>query len=530
MILLENGYFYQPNQPNITAILIDGGCIVAVSKSSDELKQNYSIKERYDLKGKIVWPGMTDAHIHLTSYSLNLVRIDCETDTLQECLHRVETAAISAPQDAWILGHGWNQNSWTEGFGTAAQLDAVSHGHPIYLTAKSLHTAWANSKAMQSAGITTDTENPPGGKILRDRYNHPNGIFLESAAELIRGIIPKQSPDEITHAILKGIDSLTRMGITSVHDFDALNYLAYYNRLEQDGRLHQRILKTIPPDDHQEALESGLHTGKGNKLVQIGAYKYFMDGALGPHTAAMIEPYNDDNHNHGILNHTAEDIIHQCEALLKNTSDISIHAIGDRANVEAIKAFREIIKIEQKSGNKPVRKRIEHVQLLRIEDLAELQKLGITASMQPLHATSDMRMADKYWGSRSRYAYAWNSLLKHGTCLIFGSDAPVDSPNPFWGMHAAVTRQSRNNIPAPEGWIPEERITLKETLDAYTTKPADHFRRPSSTGRLEPGANADLILLSVDPFMEEARELHQIKPVATMFNGQWVWIDRGISL
>ncbi len=530
MILLENGCFHLPGRPNITAMLVDNGRIAAIGRTSDELKQNTKINERYDLKGKVVWPGLTDAHIHLTSYGLNLVRVNCETGTLQECLMRVEAAARAAHRDAWVLGHGWNQNNWQEGYGTAAQLDAVSHGHPVYLTAKSLHAGWANSLALNSAGISTETPALSGGLISRDETGKPNGILFEQATELISSVIPKQSPQEITHSILEGAESLIKMGITSVQDFDSFNRLAYYNQLERDGRLRLRILKAIPPDDHQEAFEAGCRSGMGKKLVYIGPFKFFMDGALGPHTAAMIEPYNDDPKNRGILNSTAEEVIFRSRAILKNSSDISIHAIGDRANQEAITAFRVLRQIEKESDYKPARMRIEHVQLVREENLADLHELGIYASMQPLHATSDMKMADKYWGLRTRYAYAWKSLLKHGTRLVFGSDAPVDSPNPFWGMHAAVTRQLRENSPAAEGWIPDERITLNEALDAYTTGPSELCGKQSTTGRLEPGANADLILLTDDPFMAKAQELHLIKPVATMFDGQWVWVDRGIDL
>jgi predicted amidohydrolase YtcJ len=530
MILLENGYFHLPDQPNFTSMLVENGRIVATSRSRDHPFDSYNIQERYDLKGRVVWPGFTDSHIHLTSFGLNLMMVNCETDSLQECLKRVENAAIASPRDAWILGHGWNQNSWQGGYGTASQLDAVSHGHPVYLTAKSLHAGWANSLVLQIANITRVSPEPAGGLIMHDDHGDPTGIMIEKATELITAIVPKQTPDEITFAIQKGVHVLNQMGVTSVHDFDSLSQLEYYQLLEQKNQLCLRIQKIIPPDDHQSAMNSGYRTGMGDNLIHIGSYKLFMDGALGPHTAAMIGAYNDDPYNHGILNYSAKEVFSQCKDISRNGSDISIHAIGDRANQAAISAFRLLKQFENKSGYTPVNKRIEHVQLIPEENLADFREVGIIASMQPLHATSDMKMADQYWGERTRYAYAWKSLLEHNTRLIFGSDAPVDSPNPFWGLHAAVTRQDHGNTPMPDGWIPNERITLDQALEAYTTGPAVLNKNLSASGRLEPGSNADMFLLAVDPFLEKAQELHRIKPVATMFNGKWVWVDQGIDL
>jgi predicted amidohydrolase YtcJ len=320
------------------------------------------------------------------------------------------------------------------------------------------------------------------------------------------------------------------MGITGVHDFDHLDRLEYYQALEASGRLHLRILKAIPPHDHAQALAAGLSTGTGKGLIHIGPYKFFMDGALGPHTAAMLAPYQDDPSNQGILNHVAEDVVRLSQPVMASGSDICIHAIGDRANQEAIDAFQRLRILETASRSKPANFRIEHAQLLSPGNLSDFNRIGIVASMQPVHATSDMEMADRYWGSRSRFSYAWKSLLDHQASLIFGSDAPVESPNPFLGMHAAVTRQRTDGSPGLDGWIPDERISLKAALEAYTTGPSNLNGYGIKTGKLEPGYAADLIVLENDPFKERAQELHQIKPVATMFAGKWLWADQGIDL
>jgi predicted amidohydrolase YtcJ len=530
MILLDNGRFYTPNQPNTTAILIDKGFIRALGRAGEDLSHKGNITHRFDLKGKIVWPGLTDAHIHLATYGLFLLIVDCETASLQECLEQVDKASTKTHPHNWILGHGWNQNTWSGGYGTAAQLDTVSHSHPVYLTAKSLHAAWSNTRAMELAGINAETPDPPGGQIIRDTAGNPSGIFIESAMKLITSVIPERTGQETEQAILKGVGALNQMGITSVHDFDPIDRLMHYWRLESAGQLNLRILKAIPPDDHHKALDAGLLSGKGDGLVQIGPYKYFMDGALGPHTAAMLEPYQDDPSNHGVLNLSSEDVVRLSKEILRNGSDLSIHAIGDRANQEAIKAFRVIRKNEVATGQQPVKLRIEHVQVISAQNLMDFYKFNITASMQPLHAISDMDMADTCWGERKQLAYAWKSLQENGARLVFGSDAPVESPDPFRGLHAAVTRQRPDDSPAPDGWVPNQRITLKSALEAYTIHPAGISRVKSISGTLEPGSPADLILLERDPFMAKAQELHHIHPMATMFNGQWVWVDQGTEL
>lgn len=530
MILLDNGRFYVPDHPEITAMLIDRGKICAMGNKADDISLQGEVTHKYDLKNSVVWPGFTDAHIHLASYGLNLLTVNCETAGLQECLNRVDRAATQAALHAWVTGHGWNQNSWSEGYGTATQLDACSHDHPVFLTAKSLHAAWANTHAMQLAGIHAQTPDPAGGRIVRDACGNPTGIFLESAMDLITSIIPKRSGEELEHAILDGMKSLNRMGITCVHDFDALDRLDQYQQLEANETLTLRILKAIPPDDHQKALDSGFHSGTGSSLVQMGPFKFFMDGALGPHTAAMFDPYEDDPTNCGILNHTSEEVVRRCGTILKHGSDLSIHAIGDRANHEALQAFADIRRQEADNRQNPRNLRIEHVQLLHPQDLMAFKQYDISASMQPLHATSDMGMADAFWGERKQLAYAWKSLEQCGARLVFGSDAPVESPNPFLGLHAAVTRQRPDGSPSTNGWIPNQRIALRSALNAYTTHPAQAGKFKAVSGKLEPGSPADLMLLLQDPFLEKAQELHHIKPVATMFNGQWVWVDSGYDL
>jgi predicted amidohydrolase YtcJ len=271
------------------------------------------------------------------------------------------------------------------------------------------------------------------------------------------------------------------------------------------------------------AARLGLRTGMGDDMLRIGPVKLFSDGALGPHTGAMFEPYVDEPENRGILLMDADDIFEYGREAARAGLSLAVHAIGDRANHEVLDGFARLRDDEVKHKLPALRHRIEHVQVLHVEDAGRLAQLGIVASMQPIHALSDMEMADKAWGGRSALAYAWQTQVRHGARLAFGSDAPVDSPNPFWGLHAALTRRRVTGFPGPDGWYPEQRLPLREALEAYTLGPAHAAGMEDRLGRLAAGYLADLIVLEVDPFACDPSALREIQPRATMVGGDWVW-------
>ncbi|MFH2040509.1 MAG: amidohydrolase family protein, partial [Chloroflexota bacterium] len=268
-------------------------------------------------------------------------------------------------------------------------------------------------------------------------------------------------------------------------------------------------------------------SGFGDDHLRIGSLKLFADGALGPHTAAMLEPYVDDTNNYGILNLDNEQIYEIGCQSVDNGISLAVHAIGDRANHEILDGFERLRKYEKKKGYAPLRHRIEHVQLLHPSDMGRLANLDLIASMQPIHAPSDMLMADRSWGVRSEFAYAWQSQLERGARLAFGSDAPVESPNPFWGLHAAVTRQRKDGSPGDSGWYSKQRLSLEEALLGFTQGPAYTAGMENRSGKLNEGFLADLIVLEQDPFECHPSELFQIKPSATMVGGEWVWEKQG---
>jgi len=513
-------YTLDTSKPVASVIAIDHGEIVAVG--GDELLSEFDRAEKQNIGGRVILPGLTDAHLHLQHYALSLEKIDCETDTREECLRRVTERVQKAKPGEWILGHGWNQNVWG-GWPSAADLDQIAPNHPVYLTAKSLHAAWTNSAAMKLANITSSTPDPKDGQIQRDAKGEPTGILFENAMQLVGDIVPAPTIEELAHAIQKAQSILWKMGLTGVHDFDRRDCFMALQKLHADGKLKLRVTKNIPVELLDQAFELGLRTGFGDNWLRIGSVKVFMDGALGPRTAAMFQPYLNEPENRGTLNMDGEQLFE----LGRHAADVglgmTVHAIGDRANHEVLNAYEQLRAYEKKKGLPALRHRIEHVQVLHLDDVARLAKLDVISSMQPIHATSDMLMADKYWGERSRLAYAWRTQLDAGAHLAFGSDAPVESPNPFWGIHAAVTRRRADGSPNPDGWHPEQRLTIREAIEGYTTGAAYAAYAENRAGKLAEGYLADLIVLERDPFTCDPEEMKDLQLSATMIDGDWVW-------
>jgi len=523
IIYNANIFTQEPDRPHARAMIIDNGRIVATGEDTAMISAAPANAQKTNLDGKVIWPGLIDAHIHLETYAESLQFVDCETETRQECLDRVAERARKTPEEAWIRGHGWNQNNWPEGFGNAHDLDQAAVSQPVYLTAKSLHAAWANTLALQKAGISAATPDPKGGMIVRDSSGQPTGILLESAMELVEEVIPNASNQEVSQQILEAQTQLWKMGITGVHDYDPVSCFSALQILQEHGKLHLRVVKGVPHEVMPQAIAAGLRTGFGNEFLRIGAVKLFADGALGPRTAAMLAPYENETEYSGFPFLDAEQIYEIGQDAVRNGLSLATHAIGDRANHEVINAYAQLRAFETNQNLPHFRHRIEHVQLLHPNDINRLAQYQIIASMQPIHAPSDMQMADRHWGARSAYAYAWNSLLSNKTLLAFGSDAPVESPNPFWGIYSAVTRRRLDGQPGSQGWYPEQRISLQEALNAYTLGPAFAAGNEDCQGKLAAGYYADFIVLDRDPFSIPVVDLAALQPKATMVAGEWVW-------
>jgi predicted amidohydrolase YtcJ len=383
-----------------------------------------------------------------------------------------------------------------------------------------------NSIVLQKAGITAQTADPPGGQIQRHPDGSPTGILFETAMSLVSDLIPKPSVGHVARAIEEAQTILWKIGITGAHDFDQRTCFAALQELHAAGKLKLRITKSIPIESLQEAVELGLRSGFGDDFLRIGSVKAFADGALGPRTAAMLQPYEGEPENRGLLMLDAEEIVEKGAQAVDNGLSLAVHAIGDSANHEVLLAYKQlrIREGEKRAGKGPsLRHRIEHVQIIHPDDLPRLAELDVIASMQPIHATSDYPTADRYWGARSISAYAWKSLLEAGTRMALGSDAPVESPNPFWGLHAAVTRRRADGSPGPEGWYPQQKISLTTALQGFTSGAAYAAGMEDRLGILAPGYHADLLVLDDDPFNVDAENLRDMLPLATMVAGEWVY-------
>lgn len=524
MILFVNGRIrtMNPAQPFATAMVVANGRILAVG-SDDQIKQwttPSTITE--NLEGRTIWPGLTDAHLHLEHFSRGLHYIDCETTSRSECLQKVAVRSQQAPINQWIRGHGWNQNVWPEGFGTAQQLDQVSFGHPVYLTAKSLHASWANSLALKIAGITSQTPDPEGGRIGRDEFGQPNGLLFENAMQLIEKIIPELSPDQLIPIVKTGQETLLSMGLTGIHDFDGVNCFSALEAMDREGSLILRVVKSIPHKSLEHAIQIGLRSGFGSDHLRLGSVKLFADGALGPRTASMLQPYEGETANRGILLLDSEQIFEIGRLAVNHGLSLAIHAIGDMANHQVLKGYAQLRDFELAQNLQPARHRIEHVQLIHPTDQIKMERLKIIASMQPLHATSDMFIADQFWGQRSENSYALNALNKLGIYQAFGSDAPVESPNPFFGMHAAVTRCRVDGSPGSGGWHPDQKLSFIKALQGYTLGPAYAGYFEKDLGQLAPGFFADFITFDQDPFDLPSDQIWRLSPSGVVIGGNWI--------
>lgn len=521
MLILYNGVFFSAPE-NTSAIAIEGNRIIAVGSDPEVLHLSSAGTQCLDLAGAFVMPGMTDSHIHLDLYGQSLLQVDCGTPTRAACLERVKQRSLEVPPGSWVTGHGWNQNLWASGHGSAHELDSVTSGHPAFLTDMSLHSAWVNSAALLLAGITRDTPDPTGGIIQRDAQGYPTGILFESAVTLVEALIPPITPAQRQRNLLKAQQRLLNDGITSVHDFDRAPCFSALQQLDTDGSLLLRVLKSLPVEQLEETIEIGLRSGFGNRHLRISSVKMFSDGALGPQTAAMLRPYEGSPDRYGEVLLSADEIFETGVMAAGGGLSLAIHAIGDRANHEVLTGFERLRAYEAQHALPHLRHRVEHMQLLDPGDLHKAAELGICASMQPVHLYADMQTADTHWGARSANAFPINSLLNAGTHIVFGSDAPVENPNPFWGMHAAVSRTRREDVAGNTGWYPAERINLQDALACYTINPAIQAGNERFLGRLQPGYLADLVVLQRNPFALQVEELHTLLPQKVMVSGKWV--------
>ncbi len=510
-------------QPRVRALATSYGRVVALGADDDIRRLANAGTTVVNLDGKTVLPGLTDAHLHWEAQAKAMRSVNVfEVPDKLIAIERVRQRVGETPADQWVQGQGWAQDLWQDrAFPTRQDLDAVAPAHPVYLSAKSGHAAWVNSAALQRAGITDSTADPEGGHILRDADGAATGVLLETAMDLVSERIPSPSCDALADMMLEAQEHALRCGITMIHDFDEPSCLAALQVLRERGELSLRALKQINQHWLDAALDSGIRSAFGDDWIRIGALKLFADGALGPKTALMFEPYQGEPDNYGMAVVDKEEMIEYVSRASAFGLPSSIHAIGDKAVHDTLDVFESVRREEAERGEarQNRRHRIEHVQIIHPRDAGRLAELDVIASMQPIHATSDRITAERYWGERTAYAYNPRLQLDRGARVAFGSDAPVEPLDPFIGIHAAVTRE-RNGQPTG-GWRPEAKLSLHESLLGFTQGPAYAARMDDRLGKLKEGYLADLIVLDRDIYQVEPEEILELNVLGTMVGGDW---------
>ena len=495
----------------------DDGRIIAVG--DDSLLEQHPEASRIDGGGRTVLPGLTDAHAHVTSLGFletqaNVMGIG----TLEGTTAAIRRFAQDNPGAPWILGRGWNQVLWESNeFPTASDLDAAVADRPAWLRRVDGHAGWANSAALKIAGIDRDTPDPVGGKIVRDDNGVATGVLVDTAMELVSKHVPTPDKASTRAAVRAAADVMLSEGITSVHDagIDVLE-AEVYMAMADDGELDVRIYAmTAGADDVLDAIGEPI-VAYGNDRLDIRSVKLYSDGALGSRGAAMIEPYSDDAENRGLAFWTQDEL----DAMVAKANgmgfQVGIHAIGDLGNRMSLNAFEKA----QDGKPSPLRNRIEHSQIVTLEDIPRFAELGVIASMQATHATSDKNMAeDRVGPERILGGYAWRRMLDAGVVIANGSDFPVELSNPFHGLYASVTRQGRDGEPEG-GWYADQALTRAETLHSFTLGAAFAAHQEDRLGSLEPGKWADFIVIDRDYFKCPASEIDDIVVLETWVGGK----------
>ncbi|WP_422650344.1 Amidohydrolase 3 domain-containing protein [Cupriavidus sp. H18C1] len=519
------GYTLQNDKiVTFTGLVFDQGKVLETGDAA-ALRAKYPDVKRIDGQGKTLLPGLIDAHGHVFRLGFKTTEISLSgTRTLQEAQGQIRDYAKKNPQRQWLLGYGWNQVNWKLGrFPTAAELDAAVSDRPVRLVRVDGHAAWLNTKALQAAGITRDTKDPAGGRIERDANGNPTGVLIDKAMALVNNVIPPYSDDDRRAALAAAVAHLNALGLTSVGDAGVtVADDRIYREFADQGKLTTRIYGMIRDtgEDFKTLSAKGPLIGYGNDRYDLRAVKLYGDGALGSRGAALMEPYTDDHAHSGLLFMSDAAMQASVKTALKAGYQVNVHAIGDKTNHQVLDAMEVAYK---DVGGRELRNRIEHAQVVSLPDIPRFKTLNLIASMQPTHATSDMNMAeDRIGKERIKGAYAWQTFLKQGTVIAGGSDFPVESANPFYGLHAAVTRTDHEGRPI-KGWHPEEAMTLPQAFRAFTMDAAYAQHQEKTLGSLEPGKWADFILVDRDLFKVPPADIWKIQVQETWVAGERVY-------
>jgi len=513
------------------AIAVRGDRIEAVGKNIDIQKLKGPQTQVIDLDGHFVMPGFNDAHLHLADAGLQKLNVDLTgVKTLEEFRQRVLAKVETAKPGDWVLGGGWDETMWpVKTLPSRWDLDEISGGHPILLDRVDGHLAVANTRALQLANVTIASRDPEGGQIDRAANGQPTGILRDTAQQAMRAVIPPPTAEERRHGIEVALADLAEHGITSAQDYSpAWENFQIYEDLEKEGKLSARISEWLPFDESIEELEKKRDSHpQADLMLHTGMLKAFMDGSLGGHTAALLEPYSDDPKSSGLPRYEPTKLNEMSEERVLAGFQLGFHAIGDKGVQMALDAFAEAEKAahEQKvkapNGGDDFRLRVEHAQVTTPAQIARFRELKVIASMQPSHVLTDMRWAqDRLGPKRAATAYAWAAFLNKGVPLAFGTDYPVEPVTPFRGLYAAVTRKSEDG---KQEFFPAQRLTMDQAIAAYTTGSAFAEYEEKEKGKLMPGMLADLVVLDRDVTASSPEKILTTRVLRTVVGGKTVY-------
>jgi predicted amidohydrolase YtcJ len=531
-LILTNAKVYTADnsQPRAEAVAVIGPRIVAVGSSAEVDAWRGAGTRVIDAGGKLVVPGFNDAHVHFMDASLGLASVHLkDAGSAEDFVRRIAQHAQKVPPHEWIQGGNWDEQGWTAArFPTRELIDPVTPHNPAALNRYDGHTTLANSLALKAAGITAQTPDPPGGRIDRDAQGNPTGILRDGAQALLDKAIPPPSHDQLLRAARRGLALAASLGVTSMQEMSNSDEnlgvnVDIYKELEERGELTARFYVAPSITAWQDQARLGIRHAFGSAYLRVGANKAFADGSLGSSTAYMFQPFSDDPRNHGLLTEQMQPLSKMRNLMLgadRAGEQLCIHAIGDQATSITLDLFEAVARAD---GEKDRRFRIEHAQHMAPKDFDRFARLNVIASVQPYHAIDDGRWAEKRIGQkRASTTYAFQTFLYHGVHLALGTDWDVAPLDPLQTVYAAVTRATLDGK-NPNGWFPEEKLTVAQTVDAYTMGSAYAEFQEKDKGSITAGKLADLVILSDDVFTIDPRLIREVKVDTTVVGGKVVF-------